>query len=212
MTGFSDMIEGYRRFHRNDWQVQRTRWKDLSRGQSPKVMVIGCSDSRVDPTRIFDLSPGEIFIVRNVAALVPPFETGGGFHGVSAALEFAVTQFEVEEVVVMGHGRCGGCQAALTASFTGAEPGVGGFISAWIGLLDNARKRVTARHGETGDEALHAMEHEAVRQSLENLRTFPFVDSRERAGNLKLRGVWFAINNGLLHILDDDGAFHPVAV
>jgi len=209
MTGFTDLIQGYRRFHKQDWQAQRSRWQELALGQNPKVMIIACSDSRVDPARIFDVSPGEIFIVRNVAALVPPYETGGGYHGVSAALEFAVTQLEVEEIVVMGHGMCGGCQAALTASFDGAEPGEGGFISAWIGLLDEARQKVIAAHGETGAEAQHAMEHAAVQKSLENLRTFPFVENRERDGRISLHGAWFAIDGGILHLLDEAGTFHP---
>ena len=108
MTDFHDLLTGYRRFRRDDWSRQRARWAELAGGQSPKVMVIACSDSRVDPTQIFDASPGEMFVVRNVANLVPPFELGGGRHGVSAALEFAVTQLEVPEIVVLGHGSCGG--------------------------------------------------------------------------------------------------------
>ncbi|MEP2492872.1 MAG: carbonic anhydrase, partial [Parasphingorhabdus sp.] len=113
MTKFTDLLDGYRRFRSDHWQVQRERWNELKEGQSPKVMIIACSDSRVDPTQIFDTNPGETFIVRNVAALVPPFETTPGQHGVSAALEFAVQFLKVEEVVVMGHGSCGGCAAAL---------------------------------------------------------------------------------------------------
>src|SRR5438105_1507341 len=108
MTDFADLIEGYQRFRGTDWQRQRARWAELSEGQNPRVMVIACSDSRVDPAQIFDTSPGEIFVVRNIANLVPPFESGGGRHGVSSALEFAVTQLEVPEIVVMGHGACGG--------------------------------------------------------------------------------------------------------
>lgn len=210
MTLFNDLIAGYRRFRDTHWQRERARWSELAEGQSPKVMIIACSDSRVDPTQIFDVSPGEIFVVRNVAALVPPFETGGGRHGVSAALEFAVTQLEVEEIVVMGHGMCGGCQAALTANFADAAPGEGGFIAHWIDLLDEARETVIAEHGAEGDTAVHAMEHEAVKVSLANLRTFPFVTDREAAGRLKLHGAWFAISSGMLHTLDEQsGVFSP---
>ena len=104
MTRFNDMVDGYRRFRTNEWQDERERWNELADGQSPKVMVIACSDSRVEPAIIFDARPGEMFVVRNIAALAPPYETTPGHHGVSAALEFAVTQLEVEEIVVMGHG------------------------------------------------------------------------------------------------------------
>lgn len=211
MTGFDALIDGYRRFRENGWACQRERWSQLAEGQSPKVLVIACSDSRVDPSMIFDAHPGEMFVVRNVANLVPPFETGGGRHGVSAALEFAVKILEVEEVVVMGHGRCGGCQAALTQSFKDAPPGEGGFIARWIDLLDDARDRVVAEHGATADRAvLQAMEHETVKVSLANLRSFPCIREREKAGKLSLRGAWFAVATGELHLLDEvSGTFSP---
>ncbi|AXJ97135.1 MULTISPECIES: carbonic anhydrase [unclassified Sphingomonas] len=208
MTDFADMIDGYRRFRATGWAQQRERWDELKDGQSPKVMVIACSDSRVDPSQIFDVSPGEIFVVRNVANLVPPYETGGGRHGVSAALEFAVTQLQVPEVVVMGHASCGGCAAALSGAFEGHQPGEGGFIAHWVDLLDEARDKVRAEHGD-GPEAKRELEHEAVRVSLANLRTFPFVTEREAAGTLRLRGAYFAIADGVLHVMDDDGAFAP---
>ena len=175
-------------------------------------MVIACSDSRVDPAQIFDVDPGEIFVVRNVAAMVPPFETSPGHHGVSAALEFAVQVLKVKEIVVMGHGLCGGCKAALSQSLKGSEPGQGGFIADWISLLDDAREEVVHAHGETGDAAERAMELAGVRASLANLRTFPCVQSKEGKGKLRLRGAFFAISDGLLHILDDaSGEFSPVA-
>ena len=119
MIDFAEMLAGYRRFRETGWAQQRDRWDELNEGQSPRVMVIACSDSRVDPAQIFDTSPGEIFVVRNVAALVPPFETTPGRHGVSAALEFAVQVLKVDEILVMGHGKCGGCKAAA-ATFEGS--------------------------------------------------------------------------------------------
>jgi len=128
-TELDRLIEGYRRFRVEGWSENRERWASLRDGQQPQVMIIACSDSRVDPAQIFDVDPGEIFVVRNVAALVPPFETAPGLLGVSAALEFAVQVLKVKEVLVMGHGMCGGCKAALTQELTGAEPGEGGFIS-----------------------------------------------------------------------------------
>jgi carbonic anhydrase len=175
-------------------------------------MVIACSDSRVDPAQIFDVDPGEIFVVRNVAAMVPPFETAPGYHGVSAALEFAVQFLKVKQIVVMGHGMCGGCQAALTQEMHGTEPGEGGFIADWIGLLDEARAPIAAALGTDGRVAERAMEQAGVKVSLANLRTFPCIRRKERSGELSLTGAYFAISDGVLHLLDEaDGAFHPAA-
>ena len=206
MAGITELIDGYRRFRDSGWARERERWSKLAEGQSPSVMVIACSDSRVDPTQIFDSGPGEMFVVRNVAALVPPYETTGGHHGVSAALEFAVTQLQVEEVVVMGHGFCGGCAAALTGQFDDAAHGEGHFIADWIELLREARDNVRAEHGDD----FRAMELEGVRVSLANLRTFPWVRERESDGRLKLHGAYFAIADGVLHLLDEaSGEFAP---
>ena len=208
MTYFADLIAGYHRFRETGWRRERARWEELVGGQSPKVMVIACSDSRVDPAQIFDTTAGEIFVVRNVANLVPPFESGGGRHGVSAALEFAVTQLEVSEIVVMGHGKCGGVHAALTGQFDGSAPGEGGFIDHWVDLLDDARDRILAEHGN-GPEAIRALELETVRVSIANLRTFPFIPPREKAGKLRIQGAYFAIADGELHVMGDDGNFAP---
>lgn len=205
------LIEGYRRFRETAWNPRRERWAALREGQEPRVMVIACSDSRVDPAQIFDVDPGEMFVVRNVAAMVPPFETTPGHHGVSAALEFAVQVLRVREIVVMGHGLCGGCKAALTQELRGAEPGNGGFIADWIELLDEAREQVVAVHGSEGREAERAMEQAGVKVSLANLRTFPCVQELEVRGKLTLRGAFFAIADGVLHLLDEEsGAFEPV--
>lgn len=208
MTDFTDLLDGYQRFRTSEYRRHHDRWSELREGQSPRVMVVACSDSRVDPAQIFDTVPGEIFVVRNVANLVPPFEQGGGRHGVSAALEFAVTQLEVPEIVVMGHGACGGVHAALTQRFKDAPTGSGGFISHWVDMLDAARERVVAEHGE-GDAAIRALEHETVRVSVANLRTFPFVREREAAGKLKIHGAYFAIRDGVLHVMGSDGQFAP---
>ena len=211
MTRFPDLIEGYRRFRETGWKAQRERWTDLAEGQSPKVMVIACSDSRVDPSMIFDARPGEMFVVRNVANLVPPFEPDSAYHGVSAALEFAVTQLEVDELVVMGHGFCGGCAAALTGQFDEAAHGAGHFIAHWIDMLREAREDIRARHPTLDRAAFEAMELEGVRLSLRNLRSFPWVRERVEDGRLKLHGAYFAIENGVLHVLDGEGGeFAPV--
>jgi carbonic anhydrase len=207
---FARLLSGYRRFRETGWQTRRERWAALRESQQPEIMVIACSDSRVDPAQVFDVDPGEIFVVRNVAALVPPFETAPGHHGVSAALEFAVQFLGVKEVVVMGHGMCGGCKAALTRDLHGNEPGEGGFVADWIGLLDDVRDPIVAAHGTEGRTAERAMEHAGVMVSLANLRTFPCVRRKERDGELKLRGMFFAISDGQLHLLDEDsGAFTP---
>jgi carbonic anhydrase len=207
----NQLIEGYRRFRETGWSRERERWSELAEGQSPRVMIIACSDSRVEPAIIFDAKPGEMFVVRNVAALAPPFETEPGHHGVSAALEFAVTQLEVEEIIVMGHGSCGGCAAALTGKFDGAEHGAGHFIANWVEMLTDARDAVRSRHPELDREAFLEMELEGVRVTLANLRTFPWITEREKAGKLALHGTHFAIAEGKLYVLDEAGAtFRPV--
>src|SRR5437868_10587860 len=148
MSHLQRLIEGYRRFRESDWAHGRERWSGMAEGQSPRVMILSCADSRVDPAQIFDARPGEMFVVRNIAALAPPYEMTRGYHGVSAALEFAVTQLKVGEILVMGHGLCGGCSAALTGSFDDTEPGEGHFIADWVRTLSAASRKVRARHRE----------------------------------------------------------------
>lgn len=207
---FDRLLDGYHRFRLSGWEPHRERWGQLREGQQPDIMIIACSDSRVDPSQIFDVNPGEAFVVRNVAALVPPFETSPGLHGVSAALEFAVQVLMVKEIVVLGHGRCGGCRVALTGELTGSEPGEGGFIAGWIKLLEEARMPIAAALGTQGRAAEHAMEQAGVKVSLANLRTFPCIRRKEREGSLRLRGALFAISDGLLHLLDEaTGEFRP---
>jgi len=211
MPYLNRLIEGYRRFRATDWQTERERWSELAEGQSPKVMILACADSRVDPAHIFDARPGEMFVTRNIAALAPPYETSSGFHGVSAALEFAVTQLEVGEILVMGHGLCGGCAAALTGQFDNTEPGEGHFIADWVRMLSQARADIRARHPELDRAAFLEMEREAVKVSLANLRTFPWIAEREQAGGLKLHGAHFSISEGRLYMLDEaEGNFRPI--
>jgi carbonic anhydrase len=206
MPEFRTLIEGYRRFREDSYAVERYRWEQLANGQEPPVMVIGCCDSRVEPARIFDTSPGQVFVLRNVANLVPPYEQGGGLHGASAAIEFAVVDLKVRHVVILGHGACGGVKAALA----GEEHGVAGhsFIDGWVGILREARERVLASGAK---DPQHALELEGIKTSLANLRCFPFVREREDAGTLKLHGAFFAIADGVLHVLDEaSGAFERV--
>lgn len=169
-------------------------------------MIIGCCDSRVDPATIFDTKPGQAFILRNVANLVPPFETGGGRHGASAAIEFGVEHLGVRHVVVMGHGACGGIKAALMGDDLGLPEE--SFIDGWISILDPARDKVVS--DDSIQDKQHGLELEAVRLSLANLRTFPFIAERERRGELKLHGCHFAIAEGRLWVLDEDEqGFYP---
>jgi carbonic anhydrase len=209
MNEFNHLLDGYRRFRDERYAGERARWRELAEGQSPVAVIIACCDSRADPATIFDANPGEIFVVRNVANLVPPFEQGGGRHGVSAALEFAVTQLEIPEIVVMGHERCGGIQASLTGQFADAAHGEGGFIAQWMEVLEAPRETIVAEHG-TGADAATLLEEAGIRQSLANLRSFPFVAEREAAGKLSLHGCHFSIFKGQLFLLDEaNGTFHP---
>ncbi len=202
MNDFDALIEGYRRFRETDWVPQRRRWERLAQGQSPAVMIISCCDSRVDPSMIFDCGPGEVFVLRNVANLVPPFAEGRGRLAASAAIEFAVMELKVSEIVVLGHGSCGGIRAALSGRDLG-NPG-SSFIDDWMSILDDAAARVRARAEKDPSMDAHlALEHDAVRVSLENLRTFPFIRDAIAAGSLKLRGAFFAIAHGELHLLDE---------
>jgi len=211
MPYLNQLIQGYRRFRETDWARERERWTELAEGQSPQVMILSCADSRVDPAQIFDARPGEIFVARNIAGLAPPYETSSGLHGVSAALEFAVTQLEVGEILVMGHGLCGGCAAALTGQFDHVSPGEGHFIGDWVRMLDEARDKVRSRHDHLDRAAFLDMEHEGVKVSLANLRTFPWIADRERSGKLKLHGAHFSIAEGRLYMLDEaEDAFRPI--
>ena len=215
MAAFDTLLDGYRRFRAGPYNDQRARFDALAHaGQSPRVMIIACADSRVDPTRIFDSAPGEMFVMRNVANLVPPYEADGATHGSSAAIEFAVTQLEVEHIVVMGHARCGGISASLTGKFDEAAEGHGAFIGRWMANIEPARDRIRAAQAISPDiDAQQALELAAIRLSLDNLRTFPFVAEREVAGTLALQGAHFDIADGILRILDPvSGRFEPVAL
>ncbi|MCH8685250.1 carbonic anhydrase [Pedomonas mirosovicensis] len=214
---FEALIDGYRRFRKETYNRHRERYDSLAnKGQSPKVMVIACCDSRVDPTIIFDAEPGQMFVLRNVANLVPPFETGtsGSRHGASAAIEFAVTGLEVEHIVVMGHARCGGIAASLAGKL-GREEKLGepiSFIDRWMSIINPVRDQILMAYEIAPDmDPQRALELAAIRQSLQNLRTFPFVEEREKAGTLKLHGAYFAVADGILQLMEaGTDQFKPV--
>jgi carbonic anhydrase len=196
------LADRFRRFHHRHFLPKAEDYKELAiHGPDPEVMVISCSDSRVDPGTIFSAMPGELFVVRNVANLVPPFETGGGLHGVSSAIEFAVLNLRVKHVVVMGHSGCGGVKAALDQSAaiqTDAQ-----FISRWMSILEGARSRVLASHSKAPTAAqLAILEKEGVKNSIQNLRTFPFIGDLENKGRLALHGAYFDIATGTLSVLN----------
>src|SRR3954471_5247005 len=163
------LIEGYRAFLGDRFARERSRYETLAEGQAPEVMVIGCCDSRVSPEVIFDASPGELFVARNVANLVPPFETQGDYHGTSAALEFAVQALRVKHIVVLGHARCGGIRAFADDT---APLSPGDFIGRWMELLAPAAQRLGAPDGDR-DRYITRLELAAIEQGLANLLTFP---------------------------------------
>lgn len=199
------LIDGYRRFRETAYREHRDLYDALvSHGQSPRAMVIGCSDSRVDPAILFGAEPGEIFVVRNVANLVPPYAPSADYHGTSAALEFAVRSLEVQHVIVLGHARCGGI-AALLGGFSGLG---GDFIRPWMQIAAPAQERVIAS-GRTGADAQRCCEHEAIKVSLANLRGFPWIAEPVEAGRLQLHGWYFDLQTGELLTLED-GGFTPV--
>lgn len=207
MPEFAQLLDGYRRFRTANYQRYRERWQSLSHGQHPPVMIIACCDSRVDPATIFDTLPGQAFVVRNVANLVPPYDLQGGLHGVSSAIEFGVTGLDVRHIVVMGHGACGGIRAALE----GGDLGLDGksFLDQWLALVSDVRETVLA--DPTVTDKQRGLELAAIHQSLANLRTFPFVAEAEAAAKLKLHGCHFAIEDGAMSVLDEaEGCFRPV--
>jgi carbonic anhydrase len=212
MTHFPEhLADRFRRFKFRHFAPNLGQYEKLATfGQHPDVMVVGCCDSRVDPETIFSAMPGELFVMRNVANLVPPYETGGKYHGVSAALEFAALNLRVKHILVMGHSGCGGGRACLeqdAARQTEAQ-----FISNWMSMLDEARVRVVAAHrGRPMPEIRAALEKEGVKTSLANLRTFPCIKLLEGRGRLALHGAYFDIATGTLAVLNQaTGAYVAV--
>jgi carbonic anhydrase len=197
------LIDGYRAFRAATWPERRALFEQLAdRGQSPRALVLACSDSRVDPTMIFNVAPGELFVIRNVANLVPPYAPDDRSHGTSAALEYGVTVLEVADLIVLGHGMCGGIRALLNPTATPTD-----FIGPWMSIARRARERVLAC--AEVEDVQTACEHEAVRIALENLRTFPWIAEREADGRLRLHGASFDIRFGVLELLRPDGSFGP---
>jgi carbonic anhydrase len=192
------LISGYRQFREETWPQQRARFEELAaQGQRPRRMIIACSDSRVDPGVIFSAGPGELFVVRNVANLVPPYMPDEKFHGTSAAVEFGVRVLGVEVLMVLGHALCGGIRAVLE----GVPPEAEDFVADWIAIAEGARE--AALRCDVPEQRQEAAEHEAVRISLANLMTFPFVREAVEARRLELHGAHFGVATGRLMVLDE---------
>ena len=211
MADIDKLLEGFQRFRKRYFETDRALYQRLTQqGQSPKTLMIGCSDSRVDPAIITDTDPGDLFVVRNVANLVPPCDTGGAYHGTSAALEFAVCHLKVANIVVLGHARCGGIKALLESE--GSVPPNQGFIAPWVNMAARARDRVLGRWPEAGKEfQQRACERASILVSLDNLMTFSFVSQRAEAGQLQLYGWYFDLENGELMQYDPQtGRFHDL--
>lgn len=205
------LADRYRRFKHRHFAPNQDQYEELAKyGQNPEVMIVSCCDSRVDPETIFSAMPGELFVMRNVANLVPPYETGGRFHGVSAALEFAILNLRVKHLVVMGHSGCGGIKAALDQ--TAARETEAHFISKWMSMLDEARLSVLAAYQMRPlAERMRALEMEGIRASLKNLRTFPCVQALEAKGRIELHGAHFDIASGTLSVLNhQSGKFYAL--
>jgi carbonic anhydrase len=197
-----ELLAGFGRFRATRWAVEHDRYRRLAEdGQRPQVMIVACSDSRVGPEILFDARPGELFVVRNVAGLVPVYAPDTRSHAASAALEYAVIALGVRHVVVMGHGRCGGVSAALDE---GSPLTATDFIGTWVAPIRDLAADLEPSDWGDPARARRDLEHRSVEQSVVNLRTFPWVRSRERAGTLSLHGCWYDIALGELHALVDD--------
>jgi carbonic anhydrase len=203
------LLEGYRTFTSQRLPTEQSRYRDLSeRGQAPEVMVIGCCDSRVSPEVIFDAGPGELFVMRNIANLVPVYQPDANAHGVSAALEYAVQVLRVKHIVVLGHAQCGGIRAFIDNA---APLTPGDFIGKWMSMFIKPGEKVEQRERETMQDFTTRIEKAAVFRSLENLLTFPFVKTRVERGELQLHGAYFGVAEGSLFVLDQAAKeFHSV--
>lgn len=197
------LLNGYYDFRQGNFIEEKKRYETLAQtGQKPTVLIIACCDSRSAPETIFNAHPGEMFVIRNVANLVPPYDPRTGYHSTSAALEFAVQSLRVEHIIVMGHGRCGGIKAALDQEKTPLSPG--DFIGQWMDILTPAAKEIGKNNYMTSSERQIALEHFSVRNSIENLRTFPCVRILEERKKLSLHGAWFDISHGELWTMDNE--------
>lgn len=203
MSHFPEQLaDRYRRFKFRHFSPNQEHYETLAQnGQNPEIMIVSCCDSRVDPETVFSAMPGELFVVRNVANLVPPFETNGKYHGVSAALEFAALNLRVKHIVILAHSSCGGVRACIDQD--AARQTDAAFIKNWMSMLDAARDGIRQLHPNASTAELRPMlEREGVKTSLVNLRTFPCIQILESKGRIQLHGAYFDISSGTLQVLN----------
>jgi carbonic anhydrase len=202
------LTAGYHDFLEGRFASERNRWRRLAeKGQNPEIMVITCCDSRVAPELIFDAGPGEMFVLRNVANLVPPYEPDSHYHGTSSAIEFAVIGLNVKHIVVMGHASCGG----IKSYYDHAQPlAKGDFIGKWMSQISDMADSLKLDWKDRLAD-LRRLELSVVEHSLKNLMTFPYIRQRVDSGELQLHGSYFGVATGLLFVLDPaTGQFSPV--
>ena len=199
MSQLDHLIEGYRRFHQKYFVENADTYRQLSTGQSPRIAMIACSDSRVDPAILTDAQPGELFVIRNVANLVPPYQPDTStYHGTSAALEFAVTILGVQHVIIFGHSKCAGIRALVEYSPQDTE--TPSFVHSWMRIAEDVKKDILHHHGHLStDMQAQLCEKKAIERSLANLSTFPWISTRQANNSLKLHGWHFDLDTGTIY-------------
>ena len=216
MAEVKALLEGFTRFHAKHFCGEERLYEHLAVKQEPRTLIISCSDARVDPSILTDARPGDIFVVRNVANLVPPYQpVADSYHGTSAALEFAVKNLQVRHIVVLGHSGCAGIRALLDRGDTCEEceeEKEFSFISSWVDIAKEAKARALHTCGHSGEDPHTACEKEGIITSLENLKTFPWIRERIDNGTIKLHGWYFSLDDGTLQFLSDDGTYRDAAL
>jgi carbonic anhydrase len=201
------LIDGFHAFREGYFKNNEATLKALAtKGQAPRAIVIACSDARMEPAIIFGTAPGDIFMVRNVANLVPPYSPDGDYHGTSAALEFAVLVLKVKQIIVMGHALCGGIGAMVRGTQISGDD----FVSAWMKIAAPARERAISLAKGDLDAAQTLAEKEGIKSSIANLMTFPWIKSRVESGDVAVHGLYFDLATATLYLLQDSGEFKAV--
>lgn len=213
MAEVKALLEGFKRFHAKHFCGEEKIYEHLAVKQAPRTLVISCSDSRVDPSILMDAQPGDIFAVRNVANLVPPYQPAAeSYHGTSAALEFAVKNLQVKHIVVLGHSGCAGIRALFDRGDTVGEDKDFSFISSWVDIAKDAKERAIRKCGHGTEDQYTACEKEGIITSLENLKTFPWIKERIDNGTINLHGWYFSLHDGKLQLLSDDKTYRDVTL
>ncbi len=206
MAKIDVLLEGYKRFHAKHFLGDDKLYARLAEGQMPKALLIGCSDSRVDPSILMDADPGDIFVIRNVANLAPPYQPEGeSYHGTSAALEFAVNNLKVEHIVVMGHSGCAGIKALVDGNQ--ASPEEFSFLQSWVNIARDAKERTLEKCQHSDEDKYAICEKESIITSIHNLLTFPWLKEKVDDGSIELHGWYFSLSDGKLYLLSEEKNF-----